>query len=232
MASNSLTHARKLSTLGQAIMRFAIISATLLAGASTTLALPADKRDECCCCDANIGAIICQQRDVCVCKPVGCPEDAPTIWINGGLPARLFGIELDLDLDIGVGDGNDDTEGGGGEDGDGGDGDDGSSEGDYECCCCDASQPAIVCNFVAGPEECFCPAIACPTTAPTIPATPAPPTPTPTTDPELCCCCNPGAGAIVCSPRDPADGCICPLVMCPSGAPTVIASTEAPAYTG
>ncbi|KAI8677260.1 hypothetical protein LRP88_09707 [Fusarium phalaenopsidis] len=103
-----------------------------------------------------------------------------------------------------------------------------------ECCCCNIGEPAIVCTQRA-PKDCICPAVMCPEGAPT--RWPDSPTPEPTAvekrqaeetpKPEPCCCCNPGRGAIVCTIRKPEEdqSCMCPMVLCPSDAPTV---TEGP----
>ncbi|KAJ4325654.1 hypothetical protein N0V84_003369 [Fusarium piperis] len=98
-----------------------------------------------------------------------------------------------------------------------------------ECCCCNISEPAIVCTQRA-PKDCICPAVMCPEDAPTLrPAAvdkraPAEETPA---ESKPCCCCNPGRGAIVCTIRRPDEdqSCMCPMVLCPSDAPTI---TEGP----
>lgn len=113
------------------------------------------------------------------------------------------------------------------------------------CCCCDISQPAIVCTTSIDIALCSCLAVECPADAPVIwrdldeqpPGLPTPPTPTP--EPTLpaegdtadCCCCNIGKGAIVCDSRPADEGCICPLVLCPSDAPTIRAEPDMPMPT-
>ncbi|EEU46157.1 uncharacterized protein NECHADRAFT_102587 [Fusarium vanettenii 77-13-4] len=102
-----------------------------------------------------------------------------------------------------------------------------------ECCCCNINEPAIVCTQRAL-KDCICPAVMCPEDAPTL--RPNSPTPTAiekrqaeeeTPKSEPCCCCNAGRGAIVCTIRKPEEDqtCMCPMVLCPSDAPTV---TEGP----
>ncbi|KAM0436779.1 hypothetical protein ACHAPT_002490 [Fusarium lateritium] len=106
-----------------------------------------------------------------------------------------------------------------------------------ECCCCNIGEPAIVCSQRA-PKDCICPAVVCPSDAPTRwPDSPAAAEPTATVEKraaettpkpaEPCCCCNPGRGAIVCVIRKPEEdqSCMCPMVLCPPDAPTV---TEGP----
>ncbi|KAH7170283.1 hypothetical protein EDB81DRAFT_876322 [Dactylonectria macrodidyma] len=115
--------------------------------------------------------------------------------------------------------------------------DEGDEEGgSFECCCCDPSIPATVCDYRASAEDCVCLAVVCPDDAPTIRAGDPRPTqtsnssttptactlePTPTS-PEPCCCCNIGKGTIVCELRTSVDeGCFCPMVLCPDDAPTI-----------
>ncbi|KAJ4268721.1 hypothetical protein NW762_002789 [Fusarium torreyae] len=112
---------------------------------------------------------------------------------------------------------------------------------DTACCCCDSSQSAIVCREDIKAEDCMCAAVMCPANAPTVwsASTSAPTaaaaavkreeekkpktTPTPTPADEPCCCCNISKKAIVCEVREEGEdnSCVCPMVMCPSGAPTL-----------
>ncbi|KAF5027228.1 hypothetical protein F66182_644 [Fusarium sp. NRRL 66182] len=111
---------------------------------------------------------------------------------------------------------------------------------DDACCCCDISEPAIVCRTDIKAKECVCADVVCPANAPIRwPATPTPtpaavrrgeekkPTPAPAGPP--CCCCNIGKGAIVCEVRAQGEdnSCMCPMVMCPPGAPTLTVYSDA-----
>ncbi|CAJ0553455.1 Ff.00g119670.m01.CDS01 [Fusarium sp. VM40] len=109
-----------------------------------------------------------------------------------------------------------------------------------DCCCCDISQPAIVCKKNVKTEDCICAAVVCPVNAPTYwPATARPtatsvPTsavaakreepkepPTPAGPP--CCCCDPSKDAIVCELRAQGEDntCMCPMVKCSAGVKTL-----------
>ncbi|KAH8738005.1 hypothetical protein BGZ61DRAFT_439413 [Ilyonectria robusta] len=199
-------------------MRFFALIAVFL-GSSTVLAAPANaKRDSsCCCCDISEPAVVCKKMDDCLCLDVYCPDDAPTIWANTvGPPEATEGPVKRRD------DCENDDQGHG-----------------FDCCCCDPSIPATVCDFRASPEDCVCLAVECPEGAPTIRSgDPLPtktpvhtPTPTPAT-PEPCCCCNIGLGSIVCELRTAVDeGCFCPLVICPDGAPTITVEASQPEKT-
>ncbi|CAM1505431.1 Fc.00g110680.m01.CDS01 [Cosmosporella sp. VM-42] len=182
-------------------MRF-IAFAALLLGAT---ALPAnEKRDACCCCDISEPAIVCQEStDGCFCADVVCPPGVPTLW-----PIAVEATAAPSKRSS--------------------NGDSGKGKSPFECCCCDPTQLAVVCDAKASPEDCICPAIVCPDSAPTIThAATASPTPD-----EPCCCCNIGKGEIVCEIKPSDEGCFCNMVVCPADAPTVTVWPEAPAYTG
>lgn len=218
-------------------MRFSIFAALLLGVA----AHPAEKRDTCCCCDVSLESVVCQQKTDCICPGVMCPPSASTIWRDAMVP-RATGLGVKLAVAAAAdGEGDDDDD----EGCDATEGEDGQG---FECCCCNPSKPAIVCTNKASAADCFCPAVACPTDAPTVyetaasatATTPVPSATDPgatvaaTPDPEPCCCCNIGQGAIVCEMRSSSggdQGCFCPMVMCPSGAPTVTVWPDEPAAT-
>ncbi|KAM0218892.1 hypothetical protein ACHAPA_001587 [Fusarium lateritium] len=115
-----------------------------------------------------------------------------------------------------------------------------STEKTKDCCCCDISQPAIVCEKDVRAEDCICAAVVCPANASTYwPATATPtaksiPTyavaakreelkgsPTPAGPP--CCCCDPSKNAIVCEVRAQGEDntCLCPMVKCPANVETL-----------
>ncbi|KAH6897247.1 hypothetical protein B0T10DRAFT_602592 [Thelonectria olida] len=185
-------------------MRFLSLACTLLASSSAVLAAPASDRSEaCCCCDISSNSIVCEAREKdegCFCAAVVCPADAPTVW-----PATTGAATATPTLTVGEPE---------------------KRAGDEEeCCCCNPQIPAIVCEARARDEGCFCPAVACPTDAPTLTTTMEIATPTTTVtatatagEEETCCCCEPAAGAVVCRR---ADLCICAMILCPSDLPTV-----------
>ncbi|KAM0249423.1 hypothetical protein ACHAP5_002812 [Fusarium lateritium] len=87
-----------------------------------------------------------------------------------------------------------------------------STEKTKDCCCCDISQPAIVCEKDVKAEDCICAAVVCPANASTY--WPATATPTAKSIPTYavaakredlkgppCCCCDPSKNAIVCEVR-------------------------------
>lgn len=213
-------------------MRFSILAALLLGVA----AHPAEKRDSCCCCDVHLEQVICQEATNCVCPGVMCPAYAPTVWRGAAAAAKPTGVlakRADDDDD------GDDDKGCEARSDDEDLADEGAGD---ECCCCDASKGAIVCNSGTSKADCYCPAIACPTNAPTIYETQTSPTETetatasaspsstgsgtiPPPDPAPpCCCCDAGRATIVCEMRSSDSGdlsCMCPMVVCPPDAPTV-----------
>ncbi|KAF7543116.1 hypothetical protein G7Z17_g11007 [Cylindrodendrum hubeiense] len=200
-------------------MRFFTFAAVFL-GSSNVLAAPAnEKRDACCCCDISESTVVCQEKSNCICAAVVCPKEAPTVWVNTVEPPKATEGPVKR---------RDDGE------------QDGEQSEDFECCCCDISIPATVCDSRAGPEDCVCLAVVCPEDAPTIRSGDPLPTPTPTptpeptpTAPEPCCCCNIGLGSIVCELRTIIDeGCFCPMVMCPEGAPTITIEASQSEETG
>lgn len=93
------------------------------------------------------------------------------------------------------------------------------------CCCCDISQGVISCTNSTFALLCSCLDVACPEGAPTVWY--ELPLPEPTTEPSPpeeeveCCCCDISQPAISCKKQPADEGCICPLVLCPSDAPTV-----------
>ncbi|KAM5351312.1 hypothetical protein ACJ41O_004035 [Fusarium nematophilum] len=193
-------------------MRFYTIAALLLGG--TTLAAPAhDKRDTCCCCDISEPAIVCRESDECMCPAVMCPSGAPTIWADVVEPTPAVpAVKREEDEDDSSSPSEEKT-----------------PETPFECCCCRPGELVVVCDWRSSPDKCVCPAIACPTDAPTIrPEPTTTPAPTPTSSPEPCCCCNIAKEAIVCEVREEHEdqSCICPLVMCPSNAPTLTVYPE------
>lgn len=110
------------------------------------------------------------------------------------------------------------------------------------CCCCDSSQPAIVCTHSTQVFSCACLAVQCPADAPVIHRNlDEEPLPTPPSDPLVdptppsgeidCCCCNIGGPEISCTKKTVEEGCICPLVLCPPDAPTVWPESPAPPPT-
>lgn len=135
-------------------MRFFAFAAVLL-GTTTILAAPAnEKRHACCCCDVSQPAIICQEvaADECNCPSVVCPAGAPIVWDEAAKLPQAG------DKPQKRGDGVDEN---------------------YECCCCDPSIPATVCERRTAPEDCICLAVVCPEGAPTLRAGDPFPTPTP-----------------------------------------------------
>ncbi|KAM0346466.1 hypothetical protein ACHAPU_005531 [Fusarium lateritium] len=114
-----------------------------------------------------------------------------------------------------------------------------------DCCCCDISQPAMVCEKDVKAQDCICAAVVCPanaptywpatatpTVTPTAAATPAPTkiaakrddqqeTPTPAGPP--CCCCDAPQNAIVCELRAEGEDntCVCPMWQCAADAQTL-----------
>lgn len=104
------------------------------------------------------------------------------------------------------------------------------------CCCCDISQGVVSCTNSADVMQCACLDVVCPDDAPTVWQTL--PIPEPTTEPEPepepeppadeveCCCCDISQPAISCKTQPADEGCICPLVLCPSDAPTVYPDTK------
>lgn len=173
---------------------------------AVAFAAPAEeKQDACCCCNISKPAIVCREDmgEGCFCPKVLCPADAPTIWADTAKPTEVPDEEQD------------------------------DENGSHKCCCCNPKTQAIECSWKQSPEDCICLAIACPTGAPTVwpEGTTQTPTATATSVPpnqKPCCCCNIGKGAIVCTVREEGedDSCVCPLILCPSGAPTL---TEYPA---
>jgi hypothetical protein len=147
-------------------MQFILVA---LAFMGSALALPAAENiaavgDMCCCCDISKGVISCTDaipKDECVCAAVQCPDRAPTIFpgVAPGfkptptpkpapvpVPAPVVNPVLpwwfDLLTGLNVG----------------------GPQG--ECCCCDPSLQATTCRIQSG--ICICPAIACPSNAPTV----------------------------------------------------------------
>ncbi|KAF4457870.1 hypothetical protein FALBO_15113 [Fusarium albosuccineum] len=116
-----------------------------------------------------------------------------------------------------------------------------ANEKPYTCCCCDISQPAMVCREKAT-DDCICTKVMCPADAPVVwadapeaePTTPvkrddeAEVKPKTEPEPELepgvkpCCCCDIRINKIVCQvrPKEEDQSCMCLAVMCPEGAPT------------
>jgi hypothetical protein len=117
------------------------------------------------------------------------------------------------------------------------------------CCCCDISKNVISCNRNILKEDCMCAAVVCPANARTIyndgmppptqtvVAKQGPPSVQKTEAPvaengeatgteDACCCCNIAMKKIVCSRSISKHDCICPAVMCPSGAKTIWADDD------
>lgn len=209
-------------------MRFFTLAATVLGGVALASAFPAgpgapNDPNMCCCCDTSQPAIVCTTSVnvfSCACLAVQCPEDAPILYRNldeEPLPTPPSDpIPPTPPAPTPPGDGEME-----------------------ECCCCVISQPAISCVMKPIEEGCICPLVLCPPDAPTVyPESPAP-DPTPTPQPSIlpapaamrhveeedkevdCCCCSIGEGVISCDKRPESEGCFCPQVVCPDGAPTV-----------